>query len=228
MAAATAGRSPADDRPDAPPGARFRYGAVFVLTLSLCVFLIVAPDSDWAHAVALAFLCAALLVVVATSRASPAVRHARALAGACATVAILIAVAVGALPLWVVFALAALLSLAIPIALAGGLLRLIRARGVTLQAVAGALTIYVVLGLVFSWVIGVVAYFGAAPFFTDGSDGTGSDRLYFSFTALTTTGFGDLAAATGPGRAVVLIEMLTGQLYLVTVIGVLVGSFGRR
>ena len=53
-------------------------------------------------------------------------------------------------------------------------------------------------------------------------------RVYFSFTALTTTGFGDLAAATEAGRALVVVEMLIGQLYLVTVIGLLVGSFGRR
>ena len=45
---------------------------------------------------------------------------------------------------------------------------------------------------------------------------------------LTTTGFGDLTAAEPVGRALAVLEMLVGQLYLVTVIGVLIGSFGRR
>ena len=57
------------------------------------------------------------------------------------------------------------------------------------------------------------------------TDGTQGDRVYFSFTVLTTTGFGDFSAATPAGHAVAVIEMLTGQLYLVTVIGLLIGSF---
>jgi hypothetical protein len=226
--AATATRSQAEGPGDEPAAGAFRFAAVFVLALSVCVFLILAPDSDWAHAVAVGLECLALVVVVATSRASVAVRRARTITAGGATVVLLVLVALGVLPDWLVFMVAAALSLAIPLALVGGLLRLIRGHGVTLQAVAGALTIYVLLGLVFSWAIGILAHLDSAPFFTDGTDGTLSSRLYFSFTALTTTGFGDLAAATQSGRALVLLEMLAGQLYLVTVIGVLVGSFGRR
>ena len=94
--------------------------------LSLGVFLILAPAADWAHALALGLQCAALIVVVATSRASRAVRRARSLTAAGATIAVLIVVALGLLPDWLVFLLAAVTSLAIPLALAGGLLRLIR------------------------------------------------------------------------------------------------------
>ena len=47
------------------------------------------------------------------------------------------------------------------------------------------------------------------------------DRVYYSFTVLTTTGFGDYTAAKPVGHALAALEMLTGQLYLVTVIGVL-------
>ena len=45
---------------------------------------------------------------------------------------------------------------------------------------------------------------------------------------LTTTGFGDFTADTPVGHALAVLEMLIGQLYLVTVIGVLVGSFAGR
>jgi hypothetical protein len=55
-----------------------------------------------------------------------------------------------------------------------------------------------------------------------------SQRVYFSYTALTTTGFGDLTARTPPGRALAVLEMLIGQLYLVTVIAMLVGNLSRR
>ena len=118
--------------------------------------------------------------------------------------------------------------IAVPLALVGGLLRLVRAHGVTLQAVAGSLTIYLLIGLAFAWIVGLVAHFDPEPYFSNGTNGTLSAHVYFSFTVMTTTGFGDLTAAGPTGRALAVLEMLVGQLYLVTVIGVLVGSFGRR
>jgi uncharacterized membrane protein len=45
---------------------------------------------------------------------------------------------------------------------------------------------------------------------------------------LTTTGFGDFSAATAVGHALAVLEELTGQLYLVTVIGLLIGNFVGR
>jgi hypothetical protein len=96
------------------------------------------------------------------------------------------------------------------------------------QAVAGALAIYLCIGLTFAWIIGLVARLDSAPYFNSGTDGTESDKVYFSFTVLTTTGFGDLTAASALGHALAVLEMLLGQLYLVTVIGVLIGSYRRR
>jgi hypothetical protein len=49
-----------------------------------------------------------------------------------------------------------------------------------------------------------------------------SDYLFFSFTTLTTTGYGDLVPATGLSRALAMLEALMGQLYLVTVLARLV------
>jgi hypothetical protein len=54
------------------------------------------------------------------------------------------------------------------------------------------------------------------------------EKVYFSFTVLTTTGFGDFTPATAVGHALAVIEMLTGQIYLVTVIGLLIGNFAAR
>jgi Ion channel len=62
-------------------------------------------------------------------------------------------------------------------------------------------------------------------YFAQHTNGTEGDRVYCSFTVLTTTGLGDFSAATPAGHAFAVIEMLTGQLYLVTVIGLLIGSF---
>ncbi len=110
----------------------------------------------------------------------------------------------------------------------GGLLRLLREHGVTVQAGAGALAIYLSLGLLFAWIIGFITHIDSTLHFAQNTDGTEGDRVYFSFTVLTTTGFGDFSAATPAGHALAVIEELTGQLYLVTVIGLLIGNFVSR
>ena len=89
-----------------------------------------------------------------------------------------------------------------------------REQGVTVQAVAGVLAIYLCLGLLFAWIIGFITHVDSTLHFAQHTDGTEGDRLYFSFTVLTTIGFGDFSAAAPVGDALVVIEMLTGQLYL--------------
>jgi Ion channel len=209
--------------------ARFRYGAVFQLILVLLVFEVIAPDADWARSLAVALAAAALTVAVATSRARGPVRRMRALLVVGAAVVVVLGTALGAISAAATFLIVTLLVALVPVAIGGGLLRLIRDEGVTLQAVAGALAIYLLIGLLFASVIGFVAHVQSRPYFSGTSVTSNSDDVYYSFTVLTTTGFGDYTAATPFGRALAVLEMLTGQLYLVTVIGVLVGNFvGRR
>jgi hypothetical protein len=208
--------------------AGFRYGFVLAVTLGLLVFVIVAPERPWARAVALGLEGVALTVVVATSRARAATRRAGALAVAGAGALMVVLAAAEVLSRGAVNAIGGLLAAAIPAALVGGVARLVSERGVTLRAVVGALTIYLYVGLLFAWVIAFVSEVDSRPYFAQPDVGHG-DRVYFSFTVLSTTGFGDLTAATSVGHALAVVEMLTGQLYLVTVIGVLVGGFvGRR
>jgi Ion channel len=212
---------------NADPASReagFRYGAVFVITLALLVFEILAPGAAWARAVGVGLAGLALTLVVATSRARAGVRRARALAVGGAGIAAVILIGAGVFSQEVAFAIGGVLAAAIPAALAGGVLRLIREQGVTLRAVLGALTIYLSLGLLFAWVIAVIGAVDDRPYFVQ-PDVSQGDTVYFSFTVLTTTGFGDFTAANPLGRALSVVEMLLGQLYLVTVIGLLVGGF---
>ncbi len=208
--------------------AGFRYGVVFLLTLTLLVFVIVAPAENWSRAVGCALQWLALLTVVATSRTSPNVRRPVAIVLLGLASFTVVGEAAGALSPAVLFAISGLLTAAIPFALIGGLLRLVRAHGVTPQAVSGALSLYLLLGLVFAWVIGFADRVGETHYFAQTAHATTSQIVYFSFAVLTTTGFGDLTAATSVGRSLAVVEMLLGQLYLVTVIGVLVGNYAGR
>jgi hypothetical protein len=128
----------------------------------------------------------------------------------------------------VTFAIGGIIAVAIPVSLIRGLLRLILEQGVTLRAVAGALAIYLLIGMGFAFLVGLVAELGSGPYFAQGTNGNEAVWAYFSFTVLTTTGFGDYTPAKPVGHAVAVIEMLVGQIYLVTVIGLLVGNFVRR
>jgi hypothetical protein len=209
--------------------ATFRYGVVFAIVLALLLFQVLAPDADWARALSVALVGGALAVAVGTSRARGSVRRARALVVSGVAAVVVIGIAAGVLSTAAAFLVGTLLLASVPVALGGGLLRLIRTDGVTLQAVAGALAIYLLGGLLFASAISFCAAVQNGHFFTQGVHVTNGDRVYYSFTVLTTTGFGDYTTATPVGHALAVFEMLTGQLYLVTVIGVLVGNFaGRR
>jgi len=209
--------------------ARYRYGAVFLLTFAVLVFVILAPAADWSRAVALGLESTALVVAVATTvRARNEVRRTRAVTTAAVGGLAVACVAAGLLPAWAAMALSGALAVAIPLSLVHGLARLVRTAGATLQAVAGALAIYLLIGLMFAWLIGFVAHVDGAPYFTSGTDGTESERVYYSLVVMTTTGFGEFTAAQPLGRALAVVEMLVGQLYLVTVIGILIGSLVQR
>jgi len=213
---------------EAAGGAEFRYGIVLALAFVLVIFEVVAPDGDGTRAVVLGLEAAALLVAIATGRERRRIRRARATFVGVGSLIFVVGVATGVVGTKPAFLLITLIAVAVPAELIGGLVRLIRTRGVTVPAVAGALAIYLLVGLLFASAIGFVARLGSAPYFAQGTDGSSAEHVYFSFTVMTTTGFGDFTAATSVGRALAVVEMLLGQLYLVTVIGILVGNLARR
>lgn len=206
----------------------FRYGGVLLLTLAVAVFALIAPDSSAVRTIELFATGATLLVAVLTSRAPAATRRVASVGVAVVVLGGGITTAfVGPHPAVTFGASALLLALTAGVILAG-LVRLVVERGVVLQAVFGALAVYMLVGLMFAFIIGALATGNSTPYFAQGTDATQNARVYFSFTALTTTGFGDYTAATRAGRALAVLEMLVGQLYLVTVIATLVGNLRHQ
>jgi Ion channel len=95
------------------------------------------------------------------------------------------------------------------------------------RSVAGAICVYMLFGLLFMFLYGVLAALGHGPFFAQGTDGTRPLRFYFSFVTLATLGYGDYTPAGNLGHALAVLEALIGQLYLVTVVAVVVTRLGR-
>jgi hypothetical protein len=118
--------------------------------------------------------------------------------------------------------LARLVGLSIPVRIARDVARSPR---ITLDTVAAGLCVYLLLGLAFGYAHVLVSGWLPGAYSTALTD---QDAMYLSFVTLTTVGFGDVVPRLGPARAVTIVEGVMGQLYLVSVIAVLVGNLGRE
>jgi Ion channel len=98
---------------------------------------------------------------------------------------------------------------------------------VRLEAVMGVLSLYMLIGMAFGFVFGAIDRIDGEPFFAGGEAATVSRCMYFSFTTLTTVGYGDLVARSDLGHTLAVFEALIGQIYLVTVVSLIVGNLGR-
>src|SRR5438876_8314379 len=107
-----------------------------------------------------------------------------------------------------------------PPAIMVGVLRSLRAtQTVSLEAVFGVLCVYVLLGMLYAFVYGSIDHLGGeGSFFAGGEPATVSNCLYFSFTTLSTVGYGDFTARTHLGHTLSISEALLGQIYLVTIV----------
>ena len=95
---------------------------------------------------------------------------------------------------------------------------------ITGQSIYGVLSAYMIIGLIFSAVYVAMWKFGG-PFFVPGESANTQTFQYFSFTTLTTLGYGDFTAAGDGGRAVAVLEAIVGQMFLATLVARLVAGF---
>jgi hypothetical protein len=93
---------------------------------------------------------------------------------------------------------------------------------VTTQTILGAISVYVQFGIVFYLLL--VAFERLAPgsVLTPGQVWVSNEYLFFSFTTLTTTGYGNLVPGGEWGQSLAMLEAMLGQIYLVVVVARLV------
>jgi hypothetical protein len=75
----------------------------------------------------------------------------------------------------------------------------------------------------FSGIYGAIDDLGSTPVFGDAVDQ--SVFSYFSFTTLTTVGFGDFTATTDLARRIAVIEAVLGQVFIATTLARLVSLY---
>jgi hypothetical protein len=96
---------------------------------------------------------------------------------------------------------------------------------VTIQSIYGALSAYLIIGLMYAAFYAAIQHLGSGEFFASHQPADTQTLQYFSFTTLTTLGYGDFTAAGNSGRALAMVEALTGQVFLATLVARLVAGF---
>jgi hypothetical protein len=207
---------------------RARYGLLLgSIVVAFAVQGIAAPHA--AEQVVLSVLLSfTLLLALSTANARPLIVRAALLLAVCVIVASVIEAAGGGVDGRATRIANGLLVALAPPAIAIGVVRSLRVReAVTVEAVFGVLCIYLLIGMFFAALFGSLDHVGDGAFFANGASATVSRCLYFSFSTLTTAGFGDLTAASNLGHTLSVSEALIGQIYLVTIVALIVANLGR-
>lgn len=201
------------------------YGLVFVLLLASVFLAIVAPEETWARVLRDAVLAGTFVIAYWTATASRGDLVPRVIVPSIGLALVVVATLEDATTQTVAAAIWAGLSVGTAFLVARDLFE---RRRVDAQTVLGALSLYLLIGFFFASVYSLVAEIGDGALFTRGDDGSEGERLYYSFVTMSTTGYGDLAPASGVSRGFAILEIVFGQLYFVTVVAILVGAAARR
>jgi hypothetical protein len=188
--------------------------ALLVVSYGLCAAQRETNPSPWAFLVILVTVA----VVFRVTGAPAMVQHVAWVILSVAGIATIVAALLGASGhvLDILFSAASMTALlAAPVAIIG---HQVKRRGLNLEALLAAVTAYVLVGLFFTFVFNLISLVVPEPMF-DGPDGDSlANQLFFSFTTLTTTGYGNLVPVDAIPQAVAVAEAITGQLFLITAV----------
>src|SRR5215468_129870 len=199
------------------------YGSVLLLILFTYLFSVTVTAS-WAASLVISVQIGTVWAVLHVSRARRSVRRA-------AAVLLVISAIAAAVNLFVgkettgegaVAFMSAVLYLIAPFSITRSL---VFRREIDLQTILGAIDIYLLVGMLFAFVYRFLGVVQSSAFFGGAGDGKFPQDLFFSFTTLTTTGYGNLVPAGNPGQTFAVAQMLIGQLFLVTAVAKVINAY---
>ena len=112
--------------------------------------------------------------------------------------------------------------------------RVLSARQVTAETIAGAICVYLFIGVIWADVFAILEAvdpnsFSGSQLQTASVEGVTSPQTesghftYYSFVTLTTLGYGEITPLSRPARSLAALEAVMGQLYIAVLIARLVG-----
>jgi hypothetical protein len=206
------------------------YGLVLMLLVTTFFVTAIGGEHTWGRCLSLAMLGTTTWLALRASRVERLLlRWATALIPI-ATVAAVIALLLGSAETGrgIGAALTIMLVVVAPVAIVK---RLASHLVVSLNTFYGAVCVYLLLAMFFASLYALTSVLTGESFFAQivpPAKATTIDYLYFSFITITTVGYGDLTAAGNVGRMLASIEAVLGQLYLITVVALVVQNLGQE
>jgi len=108
---------------------------------------------------------------------------------------------------------------------------LIKAKDVTQDTLYGAVCVYLMLGILWASIYGLINEVVPGSIFTGNlieEHLTSNEIIYFSFTTLTTLGYGDITLMTPVGRIMSVLEALIGQLFIAFMVARLIAIYSFK
>jgi hypothetical protein len=199
---------------------RDAFGLVLMLVLATYALASLLGNRGWS-AVILTVATSATSVVALTSSHVKARFVRLAIWISMLTVGLAVVAAISGAHVWLNLASAVQISM-LTVAMGTVLRRVVSTADIGSRTILGAISVYTTMGILFTFLYGMVERIQSGPFFQGVPQPGGSDFLFFSYTTLTTTGYGNLVPGGQPGRMIAGLEMMLGQIFLVTLVAGLV------
>ena len=106
----------------------------------------------------------------------------------------------------------------------------VSSKEVTLETIFAAIVVYLLIALMWAFLYLVVDLLWPGSFYFPeiGRWGETMRFEYFSFVTITTLGYGDITPLTDEASALVMVEAVIGQIYMVVLVAWLVGMYVSR
>ena len=179
---------------------RDAFGLVLALVLTTYVLTSLLSNRGWT-AVILVLATSTTSVVALTSSHVSHKFVRRAIGFSALSVGLAAIGAASGARIWLNLASLIQISL-LAVAMGAVLRRVVTTPDVGSRTILGAISVYTVLGLLFTFLYGMIDRIQGGPFFEGQLHPHGGDFLFFSYTTLTTTGYGNLVPGGQPGRMI--------------------------
>jgi hypothetical protein len=205
------------------------YGLVLVLLILSFFSSAVTGDNHYARLTTLVLLAATTWLALRASRVERRLLRLAVTLIPLATLAAIVASVLGSddTARIVTASLTALLVLVAPAAI---IKRVATHPVINLNTFYGAVCVYLLIAMFFASCFALIGAASGQGFFAQvqpPAKAGSIDYLYFSLTTITTVGYGDFTARGDVGRMTAVLEAIFGQLYLITVVALVVQNLGQ-